>query len=165
MNEIWEILEEFPDYAVSNQGRVRNIQTDLLKIGSPNKQGIHSVLLMKDKKQHRRAIAGLVAHIFIPRPYPHFDTPINLNGDRSDNRVENLAWRPRWFAIKYHKQFKPGYVPGFNRPIRDIKTRIEYLTSLHAASTFGLIDNEIVLATLNRTFVFPTNQMFELVDW
>ena len=61
-----------------------------------------------------------------PKPFYRemgpFDTPINLDGDRHNNRVENLTWRPRWFAIKYNQQFRHPYENPIPARIMDLKT-------------------------------------------
>ena len=162
--EKWSVLDEFPDYAVSDQGRVMTIKTELIKTPSLNQQGIPNVLFVVDGVQHRRALARLVADMYIPRPHMHFDTPINLNGDRLDCRRENLMWRPRWFAMKYHRQFKPGYVPAINKPIIETRSGDEYANSLEASKVNGILDDEILIAMLNRTYVFPTHQSFEIIE-
>lgn len=134
-----------------------------------NQRGIVQVGMMKGHEQHKRSVALLVARAFLPDPndgeevqHP-FDTPINLDGDRTNNHRENLMWRPRWFAIAYHQQFKQR-VPQILLPIRETRTGEIFETSRHAAVQHGLLEREIVLAVLNRTFVFPTYQYFEVIE-
>jgi hypothetical protein len=169
MKEQWIVLEEFPRYAVSDLGQVINTHTDILKIPTPNKQGIMMVNLSSMRQQHIRSVAVLIANAFlgdIPRP-PHFDTPIHLDGDKRNCRADNLAWRPRWFARRYHQQFDPSERAtrfGFRRPVRIVETREEFPTSWEAAIKYGLLDFEILLAVQNQTFVFPINQRFEVIE-
>lgn len=127
-----------------------------------NQNEVINVGLTKNKTQHKRAVARLVATAFLQKPRnPTFDTPINLDGDRMNNSVENLMWRPRWFAIKYAEQFKRNEC-GFLVPIIDVKSGEVYETSWDAATSCGLLDREIKLAVLNNTFVWPTYQMFRV---
>lgn len=169
MREQWQELDEFPNYAVSDHGRIMNTHTDLLKRPSKNQQGILMVNLSHRNQQHIRSVAVLVATTFlndVPRP-DHFDTPIHLDGDKGNCRADNLAWRPRWFAVKYHQQFNPferANRYGFRRPIINVETEEVFPTSWDAATKYGLLDFEILLATQNRTFVFPINQRFEVID-
>lgn len=159
----WAPIEEFPGYAVSSDGRVRNIDTGRLLVLTRNQQGVIQVGLMKDGAQFKRGVALLVAKAFLPPPpSPAFNTPINLDGDRSNCSIDNLVWRPRWFAIKYHQQFYNDQ-RGFNDPIVDIKTGEEFEDSWEAATKYGLIDREILIATLNRTYVWPTYQEFRVI--
>jgi hypothetical protein len=165
MHEEWRVIEEFPDYAVSSYGRVRNLVTDLIKTPTQNQQGTASVLLMRDHDQYRRSVSVLVASAFVEREQYNHNTPIHLDGDLTNHHPDNLRWRPRWFALKYHKQFKPGYFPAINEPIEDVVTKRQYRNSLEASMEHGLLDVEIFLAIVNRTVVFPTNQRFQLVNW
>lgn len=158
-------IDDFPGYSVGDDGTVWNDQKKRQVQPSVNQQGIpHVALGMGHGQQRRRSVAPLVAEAFLPPPnMPHFDTVINLNGDRFDCRARNLAWRPRWFAIKYHQQFTNNQ-RGYRVPIRDKETGVVYDTSWEAAKIHGLIDREILIATQNRTAVFPTYQMFEVIE-
>lgn len=163
--EQWQVIQEFPDYEVSDYGRVRSLETGRIKVPTKNQQGIPNVLFMRDFDQYRRSVAVLVATEFVPQPKFTFNTPLHLNGDRGDNTASNLVWRPRWFVLKYYNQFRPGYRPAVNEPIEDASTHRQFKNSLEAAIEFGLIDIEIFLAMSNRTVVFPTNQTFQYVNW
>lgn len=160
---MWEPIPEFPGYSVSDTGDVRNDDTGRILTPSPNQTGVAQVGLMRDKVQYKRGVALLVASAFLQPENEAFNTPINLNGDRMDNHVDNLEWRPRWFAITYHRQFHND-LRGFRKPIVEINTGEEFPTSWDAATKYGLIDREIMLAALNRTYVWPTYQEFRLID-
>ena len=69
-----------------------------------NQYGVVFVGLF-NRGQHKKGVARLVAQAFIERNFPAYNTPINIDGDRWNNSVNNLAWRPRWFAVKYNRQF------------------------------------------------------------
>lgn len=162
----WRKIDEFPTYSISDEGWVRHDDLGHILRHQVNQQGIPHVGLVssRDGIQYKRGIALLVAKAFLPPPFPeHFDTPINLDGDRFNNRIDNLMWRPRWFAIKYHKQFKNNE-RGFNVPVIETTTMQRFETSWEAATTFGLLDKEILLAFINRTYVFPTGQRFEPIE-
>jgi hypothetical protein len=162
--EEWKVIREFPDYSVSNEGRVRNERTDRIMALTLNQMGIVQVGLTKNSHYFKRAVAPLVAHAFIPRPFGPFDTPINLDGDRTNNFVENLMWRPRWFAVKYHKQFKQSFRHLNSHPIIDTKTGEIYTTEFDACVINGLLLDDLRHAIVNRTYVWPTYQIFEYVE-
>jgi hypothetical protein len=156
----WEPLEEFPGYSVSEAGRVRNDDTGHLLALLRNQQGAIHVGIQKDREQYRRSVGLLVAKAFLdPPPFDTFNTPIHLDGDLSNNEASNLLWRPRWFAIKYHAQFH-NTQRGFPGPIVEIHTQEQFPNSWEAAIQYGLIDRDIYVATINRTYVFPTYQEF-----
>lgn len=163
MNEHWKAIERFPEYSVSNYGRVRSNKSGRILSTSPNQFGVVQVGLMKDGVQYHRSVPLLVAKAFIPiKPGP-FDTPINLDGDRLNNRVDNLVWRPRWFAIKYNRQFRFPYPDRIDRPIVDKKTGEVSNNSLDCACRYGLLEEEIVISILTRTYVWPTYQEFRIL--
>lgn len=160
----WSTIPEFNNYEVSDGGQVRNKDTGRIMGLTQNQNGVVQVGMMRNRCQYRRGVALLVASAFLdPPPNDAYNTPINLDGVRTHNHVDNLAWRPRWFAVKYHQQFHNGK-RGFDNPIRDTKTGEVFPTSWDAAMKYGLLDREIMIATLNRTYVFPTFQEFELVE-
>lgn len=159
----WREIRFFPGYSVSMFGQVRNDDTGRNLTLMINQRGIVNVGLTRSRVQHRRAVSVLVADAFVPRPIREtFDTPINLNGDRFNNTVSNLLWRPRWFAIKYFQQFKNN-VRGFLVPVEETNTGEQFPTSWEAALKYGLLDREILISTIARTYVWPTYQKFKVL--
>jgi len=162
--ELWEPIELFPEYSVSNRGRIRTDKSGRILALSENQFGLLQVGLMRDGLQHHRSVPLLVAKAFLPYVPGPFDTPINLDGDRHNNAVENLLWRPRWFAIRYNQQFKRPYENPILAPIIDLKTGEISENSMDCAMRYGLLEKDIVLSILNRTYVWPTYQEFGVVE-
>lgn len=164
MNEFWKEIDHFPDYSVSNYGRVRTDRTDRILSLSPNQFGVVQVGLMRDRIQYHRSVPLLVAKAFLPiKPGP-FDTPINLNGDRNDNHVDNLAWRPRWFAVKYNRQFRYPYPNPINSEIAEVKTGEISKNSFDCSTRYGILEEDLVISIHNRTYVWPTYQEFRVLE-
>lgn len=161
--EEWEPVKFFPGYSVSSHGRIRTDRTERILALNPNQFGVLQVGMMRDGEQRHRSVPLLVASAFVPSPGEAFDTPINLDGDRNNNRVENLAWRPRWFAIKYNKQFRHPYHNRINSPIMDLRTHEISVNSLECAKRYGLLEEDVVLSIVNRTYAWPTYQEFGVV--
>lgn len=160
----WVEIPEFPDYAVDNRGRVFNLVRQRQMSLSQNSHGVVQVGLVKNGLQYKRGVALLVAKAFLPPPTPpSFNTPINLDGDRTNNTVENLTWRPRWFAVCYHRQFLNNE-PVSPSPIQELRTGEIYKDAWHAATTFGLLVRDIKQAMINRTYVWPTYQRFKEME-
>jgi hypothetical protein len=162
MTELWKDILDFSEYSVSNFGRVRSNKSGRILSTSPNQFGVVQVGLMKNGVQYHRSVPLLVAKAFLPIHPGPFDTPINLDGDRLNNHVDNLVWRPRWFAIKYNRQFRFPYPERINRPIVDKKTGEVSSNSIECACRYGLLEEEIVLSILTRTYVWPTYQEFQI---
>ncbi len=161
--ENWHAIPSFSGYSVSDNGRVRSDHTGRIITLVLNNRGIVMVGLYKNGLQYKRSVSVLVIETFMEKPtLDAFDTPINLDGDRTNNCIDNLTWRPRWFAIKYFQQFRRP-PEGFAKPIIETKTGEYFKTSWEAATKYGLLDREILLAVLNRTYVWPTFQIFRVV--
>lgn len=163
-NEEWVPLQDFPGYSVSPLGQVRNDSTGRILHTRLNQYGVPYVGLMRDWRQCIRSLPRLVAQTYIPQPSEIFDTPINLDGDRTNCSVDNLMWRPRWYAVYYVNQFKDPYVNPIKAPVRLIETEEVFPDSLSAACRYGLLEREVVLSVLNHTPTWPNYQTFELAN-
>jgi len=87
-----------------------------------------------------------------------------MDGDRYNNRVDNLVWRPRWFAVQYNRQFRKRYENRIDCLIRDVNSGKIYSDSFECATRCGLLENDLVGSILNRTYVGITYQQFEMVE-
>lgn len=162
---MWRDLEEFPGYCISDSGVVCNSDTGRTLALQRNQRGIINVGLVFNGVQYKRSVALLVAQTFLDPPHPEtFDTPIHLDGDYSNCRIENLMWRPRWFAILYHRQFRGRRAPALPGRIQERRTGVIFKNSWEAATQFGLIDREIKQTALARTYVWPTYQEFRIME-
>lgn len=162
----WVAVEGFPGYSVSPSGHVRKDSSGHVLRIRCNQYGVPYVGMMREGRRHQcvRSLPRLVATTFVPQPNDIFDTPINRNGNRVDCRVENLAWRPHDYAVKYNNQFVDRYDNPIDTPVRDVDTGQEYPNSLAAACANGLLEREVVLSIFNRTVAWPTYQEFEIVE-
>ncbi len=161
--EYWLRITEFPRYSVSDQGRVRNDQTGRLMIPALNQLGIPHVGLNHGGVNYRRSLAPLVARAFLrPHHQPAFDTPINLNGDREDNAVGNLMWRPRWFSVAFHRQFRMDRVAVWEEII-ELDTGEIFKHSREVVVRFGLLDFDVAQCIEFGKRIWPTHQRFGLL--
>lgn len=157
--EIWLDIPEFPGYSVSNYGWVRNNETGQTLVCSKNQHDILHVGLYKEKQQHRRSVIVLVANAFLEPPVREaFDTPIQLDGDVYNTSAANLVWRPRWFARQYKRQFRDGVF--YDDPLVEVNTGETFDNYHEAVVKYGLLARDLRISILNRTYVFPTYQVF-----
>lgn len=158
---VWRTLEEFPKYQISDRGEIVNDTSDRPVTLTRNQQGILRVGLVIDGRgQHSRSVARLVANTFLPGRTDIFDTPIHLDGDRTNCELVNLMWRPRWFAIKYHQQFS---IPVFHtaHPILYLIEEDEVFYDIKTPCIkYGLIWADVLKSRDEETFVWPTGQNF-----
>jgi hypothetical protein len=162
--ERWQPIEHFPGYSVSDHGRIRSDKSGRILSVYENQSGVICVGIMRDGEQYHRSVPLLVARAFIPRGFGAFDTPINLDGDRHNNHVSNLEWRPRWFAVRYNQQFRNPYEYPILQPLMDIKSKMVSENSFECAKNYGLLEKDVVLSILNRTYVWPTYQEFQVIE-
>lgn len=162
--EEWRGLEdlELSRYSVSSFGRVMNNDTDRILRQHQNQSGVQQVQIVDDKgRRANLSVAKLVASYFVPG-WTHFaDTPINLDGDRSNNHMDNLAWRSRRFAIRYNWQFENPPPPLQEIECENTLERFDSIR--HAAVHYGLIETEIAVSLYAGTPVWPLGLVFRSV--
>ncbi|QAU06793.1 HNH endonuclease [Gordonia phage Duffington] len=151
--EIWTKVEGFEDYVVSPDGEVYSESKKELKNLRFNNQGDVMVDLYRDRKQNTRKVSLLVAQAYLGEPKNEsFNSVIHLNGDRSDCRAINLAWRPRWFVVEYNRMF-------LSEPI-NVSVQIEqtgeiFGTLREACVKYGMVEKTAYVVAHNGGPVFP----------
>lgn len=96
--EEWRKIRGYDGYLVSDKGRVFSMKVARLmkphRRASPGcdnpDQTLTAVCLTRDRKKHTMYVHRLVADTFICE-LTHADAVTHFNGDRTDNRVENLV--------------------------------------------------------------------------
>ena len=95
--EIWKRIDEFPDYEISNYGRVRrpgsvwNGEKDHIGVGSDKGGGYMVVGLRKNNRCYTRYLHRLIAIAFIPNP-ENKPCVNHIDCNPSNNSIENLEW-------------------------------------------------------------------------
>ncbi len=92
--ETWKIMELYPKYEVSTEGRVRNSKTHRIYMQWLGKDGYLRMEMWVDG--HKK---GMLVHRIVALCY--LENPLNLpevnhkNKIKTDNRIENLEWVTR----------------------------------------------------------------------
>lgn len=87
--ERWQVSAEYPQYEVSDHGRIRHIN------GKPRKartvSGYSYVCIRQDGKAHNVRLHRLIASAFVPNPdnKPHVN---HKDGNKTNNAAHNLEW-------------------------------------------------------------------------
>lgn len=103
--EIWKTIENYPDYQISNMGRVKSLnygktgEEKILKQEITN-NGYFRVNLYKDKKRKHFSVHRLVATHFIPNSQ---NLPCVNHKDENpqNNYASNLEWCTQKYNINY----------------------------------------------------------------
>lgn len=117
--EEWKDIKDYEGlYQISNLGRIKSLKrykknhskTQMIeeKILLPHstRTGYICVCLCKDAKPKQKTIHRLVAEAFIPNP-ENKEEVNHIDGDKTNNRVENLEWCTRCENIQH--SFKNGF--------------------------------------------------------
>lgn len=164
--EQWREIPEFPNYEINPLGEIYNRRTrSLMRINPTNHGHMKITLTAENRRRHDRSVSLLVADAFVRPPSFMCDTVIVLDGDLSNVRADNLAWRPRWFAWKYSHQLKVDQ-PLFyrNLQVRNMVNGIDYECVVHAGMCEGLLFEDIWRSTHSGAFLFPTGSTFEVTE-
>lgn len=91
---MYKQIEEFPNYSISEEGRVINTKYNREITQYLNNQGYFEVNLWKNGIGKNRSIHRLVALAFIPNLENKKEVN-HKNSDRRNNSIDNLEWTSR----------------------------------------------------------------------
>lgn len=89
--EEFRIIQEFPNYAVSTLGRVKNLSTGRILKQSIDRYGYKFLELSNNGFTKTRRVHTLVACAFLPKDESKYQVN-HKDEDPTNNRVENLEW-------------------------------------------------------------------------
>ena len=150
--EIWKDVVGYPNYEVSNMGQVRSKERMIEQKGHTNnytrimksrllrqcKQngGYHLVWLSNNGQSKPYTVHRLVATAFLPAQVNKNDVN-HKNGDKTDNRVENLEWCSRSENIK-HAYAELNRVKPHKKKVRCVDTGEVFDSIAQASKATGI---------------------------
>lgn len=92
MAEEWKPIEQLEGYSVSSYGNIRNDKTGNIRKFVPSKHNRYARLSIGNTAHRKQyAVHRLVAEAFLEKPEGAYEVN-HINGNKYDNRVENLEW-------------------------------------------------------------------------
>lgn len=99
LSENWKIIDVYTNYKISENGIVWDISKNK-QVNPFINEGSLKVNLKKDGMIHKEMIHNLVARTYLKNPQNSKFIVIHKNGDKKDNRVENLKWSPQGLSLR-----------------------------------------------------------------
>jgi hypothetical protein len=144
--EEWHVVEEFPNYSVSNLGNVKNnITNKIMKLNV--KSGYYNVSLVNETSKKTFKVHRLVAVAFIPNPENKSDVN-HEDKNKLNNNISNLTWMTRK-ENNQHKSVGLIYKSNKNKPIN----RLDKITG-NVIEKYNSIEDAGIWASENK---FTTN--------
>lgn len=123
MIEIWKEIKDYPNYQISNLGRVKALKfysnvhkkyydRELILKEKTNRYGYKFVALSNELGRKNKSIHRLVAEAFIKKNN-NYNEVNHIDGNKSNNKVNNLEWCSRRDNVLH------SYKLGLKKPIQE----------------------------------------------
>lgn len=147
-DEEWRIIEEFPNYMVSNYGRVKHTERAMARKVTVNERGFPVVVLFRspDPSRYLRQVNKLVAEAFVPTPDHHDGTLAvwHIDGDLTNCSADNLRWEPRAAVLEWNEMNR-GRTPYKQvGPVKNNRTGAVYKNTFECALAEGELESKII---------------------
>lgn len=88
----WRVIPKFPYYEISNLGGIRKVSTGRPLKPVLNPYGRHVICLRRDNQNHIVQLSRCLCEVFHGPPPSDEHQCCHNNGNRLDNRSDNLRW-------------------------------------------------------------------------
>ena len=157
--EEWRSIKDFPDYEISNTGKVRSlkrVEEPTVLSNGLGSSGYYNVVLRRDNKSHTVRVHKLVAEAFIPHS-EEFNVVNHIDGNKLNNEVTNLEW------VSYSDNNQKAYDEGLKGKGEDhYLAKLTDQQALLIRFTVGLFRDSI--KELSEKFSVSDTTIFRLRD-
>jgi len=138
--EKWHVINDFPNYSISNLGNVMNNKTNkMMKLNV--KSGYYHVGLINNKNRSIFKVHRLVALAFINNPENKPEVN-HKNKNKLDNLIDNLEWTTHKENMQ-HKSIGLIYKSNKNKPILRLnKNNNEVIEQYNSIEEAGIWSSE-----------------------
>lgn len=147
LEEEWAEVRNFPNYIVSNYGRVVSTRLDEELTLAVRGWGYYDVQLFVDGNKRSKLVHRLVAEHFVPG-WDHGLVVDHLNGDKVFNVETNLEWVT--VAENNRRAYLTGLNRGRGRPVRIVEIDQEFESLKTCAEFLGVTKASIFDAVSGR---------------
>lgn len=141
-------IKGFPNYTVTDKGEVFNYRGVCLKTDVSNRGYLRVSLSYGGMKHKKFSIHRLVAAAFIPNPQ-NLPQVNHINGDKTDNRVENLEWCTAIQNLNHSGVIEKARQANFNK-VRCVTTGKVYSSIKEACELLNTHHSNIVACCNGR---------------
>lgn len=89
---MWKVLPSNPNYAVSDDGQIKSLRRNKILTPKRNHDGYLRIQIWERNACHFVSIHRLIAEAFLPAPKEGATVINHKDGNKANNRVENLEW-------------------------------------------------------------------------
>lgn len=100
----WRVIEEFPNYIISEKGdifKIKGRRSNIMMKCKEDKDGYYYIGLRNENGRFFRRVHQLVAKAFIPNDNKDFDIVNHKDGNKKNNHFLNLEWCDVSYNTKY----------------------------------------------------------------
>lgn len=165
MEEIWMTCGDTESYELSSEGRIRNTKTGRILKTHFDEKGREVVCISVNEKQYTKRISRLVAEAFYEGDLREVEEleVYHRDGDKQNNRLENLAWGTRSEVVRNTYKRKKR-ISSNSRHIMIVETG-EIFDSIGECSRVTGLSRYAISRCLNRrSLQTKEGYHFELLD-
>lgn len=117
------VIDGFENYYAHDEGYISNRKTGRILIAHPDSSGYMTVRLYENGVGYTRRVHRLIAETFLRQPSVTMWQVNHINGDKRDNRIENLEFVTASDNMKHSYENGLNHWEGYNEtPVRILET-------------------------------------------